>query len=107
MAAINVMGTNCMPELVKRLREKPSQVQIQWTQFLIKLGAMKPAPVAPWDRRRMQALTAILELNDPCFEPELSLMVKDKDAWIRMAGICAKLRLAMQPLRTGTNSLPL
>src|ERR1043165_2524421 len=48
MAALNVMGTNCMPELLRRLREKPSQVQIQWTQFLIKLGVVKPPPVAPW-----------------------------------------------------------
>src|ERR1044072_6517072 len=51
IAAIHVMGTNCMPELLRRLREKPSQVQIQWTQFLIKLGVMKPPPVAPWNRR--------------------------------------------------------
>jgi hypothetical protein len=84
LLAINALGTDCLPELLTRLRKKPptSKIEIQSRWLAIRTGLMKP-----WRDPREMALTGIVELGHRArlIDPELTALTTNTDPWLRAA----------------------
>jgi hypothetical protein len=102
--AIDALGTNAVPGLLARLRTKPSRLEAEWIklQFTFNLRPKSPLtspiPMLKGDQQRMQALTAIIHLRDPCMIPELNKMTNSSDQWLRSASSYAVSMIQDHPL---------
>lgn len=87
LLAIDIQGTNCLPELLSRLRKRHSPIQFESRKLAAKLGFIPQREVGIWHMRRMSALTGILELGSRAktIAPELKALKGDPDAWLSAA----------------------
>jgi len=87
LLAITTLGTNCLPELLGRLRAVNSPLQFETKLAAAKLGLMKQTEVRNWHMRRMSALTGIVELGPAARDlvPELASLTDDADPWLSAA----------------------
>jgi hypothetical protein len=97
LLAINTLGTNCLPELLSRLRKERSPIQFESRKLAAKLGFIKRTEVDNWHTRRTSALTGILELADRAktIAPELTALKGDADPWLSAAASYALKQIAL------------
>jgi len=98
LAAIDALGTNCLPGLLARLRRRNSPLVFESRKLAARLGLIKRTPVGIWHVQRMRALTGIIELGSRAkvIEPELTALKTDADPWLRAAASYALNQMASQ-----------
>jgi hypothetical protein len=108
-AAINELGTNCLPVLLGRLQRDYSPVQFEARKVLAKLRIINPSEVGVWQDRREQALTGIVLLGSraDAILPELTRLQGNADPWLSAAaGYTVRQITADTPrLMTGQKNL--
>jgi hypothetical protein len=86
IAAIQAMGTNCLPMLMKRLDRSVSR-SITIRKFAARAGLIKKSSVGIEHIRRDQALTGILALGHRAeiIAPRLEELTRSPDPWLSAA----------------------
>jgi hypothetical protein len=97
--AVDTLGTNCLHTLVARLASTDSSAKLLLQSWTVRLHLLDPRRIVPADRRREQALTALLRLGGRAkpVVPDLLLLTKSDSAQIRAAALYA-LRSVVTPV---------
>jgi hypothetical protein len=95
LAAIDALGTNCLAELIYRLRAPGLPLQFESRKLAAKLGLIPVNRVNTWHMRRTRALTGIVELGDKGrnLVPDLTSLKTNSDAWLSAAASYALSRI--------------
>jgi hypothetical protein len=95
LAAIDALGTNCLAELIYRLRTPGLPLQLESRKLAAKLGLIPGNRVNTWHMRRTRALTGIVELGDKgrSLVPDLTSLKTNSDAWLSAAASYALNRV--------------
>ena len=115
LQAVTQVGGKCLPMLLRRMRNKDSQIKLFLVRWSTRLHLTPPQHFPSADTMRGQALTAILKLDSDAkpILPALILLAQDTDPAIRSAATYAVRELSprdfkrlQQLQQTGTTNSP-